>query len=122
MGTGLCRLDSGYMRHIHTLKMSHISKASEHIRLGLIDQEVLLSLFFRPFLFNFIYMSVLPAHMYVCAPCACLLPVNIRKDGQISELELRTVASYLLCGCWELNLGLLQEPTEPALQPPDKKL
>lgn len=44
------------------------------------------------------------------------------KDGQISELELRTVASYLLCGCWELNLGLLQEPTEPALQPPDKKL
>lgn len=32
--------------------------------------------------------------MYVCAPCARLVPMNIRKDGQISELELRTVASY----------------------------
>lgn len=32
--------------------------------------------------------------MYVCAPCARLVPVNVRKDDHISELELRMVASY----------------------------
>jgi hypothetical protein len=41
--------------------------------------------------------------MDVCIPYACLLPMEVRSVSDALELEL------LMCGCWDLNPGSLQE-------------
>ena len=66
-------------------------------------------------------MSVLPACMYVCAPCACLVPVDSEKDIRSPGTEV-TDGCEPSCGCWELNPSPLQEhpvllTTEKNLQP-----
>lgn len=45
-----------------------------------------------------------------------------KEGGGTLETELKMVVSYHLCGCQELNLGLLEEQpvlrsSEPRLQP-----
>lgn len=55
---------------------------------------------------KFMCMSVFPAYMYV--PHAYM--VSQRPEEDIGSSRTRVLNSFkLLCGCWELNLGLLQE-------------
>lgn len=42
------------------------------------------------------YMNVLPVCMYVCTPCACLVPTEARKRCHALELKVRMTWSHLV--------------------------
>lgn len=45
--------------------------------------------------------------MYICAPHVCLLPTEVRRHRTLST-EIAD-GCMLPCGCWELNLGALEQ-------------
>ena len=60
-----------------------------------------------------------PRSMYVCIQCMCLMPKESRTGYRFPGTGV-TDDSELPCGCWELNLGPLEEQpvrlaTEPSL-------
>ena len=54
-----------------------------------------------------LHVCVLPVQM--SALCACLVPLEDKKERVGSPGPGVTGGYELLCGCWELNPGLLQE-------------
>lgn len=46
--------------------------------------------------------------MYVCVPHACLVPTEARRKHRVPLTGI-TDGCEPLCGCWELNPGLLEE-------------
>ena len=48
------------------------------------------------------------ACLYKCAPCACLVSAEVKRGCQISGTGLKDRCEPP-CGCWVLDLGLLQE-------------
>jgi hypothetical protein len=66
--------------------------------------------------FYFIYMAVLP--VCVSAPCTCLVSMEASRVVGSTGTGV-TDGCELPCGCWELNLGPLQEqPGYLAANPP----
>jgi hypothetical protein len=61
---------------------------------------------FLPLLHLSFSVSVLPACMYVYHTHAC---GEQKKAPDLLELELQVLVSCLPCGCWESNLGPLEE-------------
>lgn len=60
-------------------------------------------------------------YMYVCVPAVCLISLEARR-GCLTPWHRSYMDGYEPpCGCWDLDLGLLQEQvflnSEPSLQP-----
>jgi hypothetical protein len=62
--------------------------------------ETMLSLYVLSL--QFLKIILCFARMYICALLACL----VRRQETLWELES---GNWIYCGCWELNLGLLEE-------------
>lgn len=69
------------------------------------------------FIFRFIHFTLFCLHVYLCTTCNLVVPFEVRR---------RHLTPWCYepppCGCWELNLGLVQEQqvfptTEPAPRP-----